>query len=101
MGADGKAGAAGGKTGDAENLVPLNEQLLVLRNKVLRRDLRIEQLTKSEKHLRAAAATVGSSAAQIRAQVKHETEKLRRERDALQIENRLLRNRQLDQTLVA
>ena len=81
--------------------MPLHEQLLVLKNKVLRRDLRIEQLTKNEKHLRAAAATVGSSAAQIRAQVKHETDRLRRERDALQIENQMLRRRQLDQTLVA
>lgn len=48
----------GGKREDAENYTPLQEQVQVLKNKVLRRDMRIEQLTRSEKGWREAAATV-------------------------------------------
>jgi hypothetical protein len=52
------ARAEGGKREDAENHTPWQEQVQVLKNKVLRRDMRIEQLTRSEKGWREAAATV-------------------------------------------
>lgn len=44
---------------------------------------------------------VGSAAAQIRAQVRLETDRLMRERDALQTENERLRGRhELDRTMI-
>ncbi len=84
-----------------ENRIPLQEQLKVLKNKVMRRDMRIEQLTTSEKHLRAAAATVGNSAALIRAEVRADMQRLRQERNELREENQRLRTRRANDTFVS
>jgi len=96
-----KNGQGGGRAEDLENCIPLQEQLKVLKNKVMRRDMRIEQLTASEKHLRAAAATVGNSAALIRAEVRADMERLRQQRNELREENQRLRRQRANDTFVS
>jgi hypothetical protein len=96
-----KNGKGGGRAEDLENCIPLQEQLKVLKNKVMRRDMRIEQLTTSEKHLRAAAATVGNSAALIRAEVRADMERLRQQRNELREENQRLRRQRANDTFVS
>ena len=95
-----KNGQGGGRAGDLENFIPLQEQLKVLKNKVMRRDMRIEQLNASEKQLRAAAATVGNSAALIRAEVRADMERLRQQRNELREENQTLRRQRAHDTFV-
>lgn len=51
--------------------------------------MRVQQLQESERMYKEAAATVGTSAAAMRAQMGEEARRLRRERNALKEENQV------------
>ena len=74
---EGKAQADGTRLPDADIESALRAEIRVLRGKVKRRDEKIEKLVLSEQHLREAVATVGSSAAMIRADLHRDSDALR------------------------
>ena len=74
---EGRAQADGTGLREADIQSALRADIRVLKGKVKRRDERIEKLVLSEQHLREAVATVGSSAAVIRADLHRDSDALR------------------------
>jgi len=75
-----------------EEAQALREQVVALTGKVIRRDLQIQDLVRSEAKLRKVAATVGASAAVLRAQAREEAQQQQQQRRALEEEVEGLRS---------